>query len=122
MADDAKCFAGTARASPDEHALDRQLGESRTQPHTALSDFGQGQGAARMIPFAAPSTSQSNGTTTEGKLHQAADGWRLFCRGDGSTRHHHSDLPSLFCVTLSTLFTTLWGCLQALPHQARKCI
>jgi hypothetical protein len=65
-ADAAKSPARNASALPDRRGLNRTKRELQTQPRPSLSGFGQGRDTAWKILLAAPSTSQSNGTTPEG--------------------------------------------------------
>ncbi len=96
--------------------------ELQTQPHPSLRSTHQGRVAARKILFAAPSTSQSKGTTPKGIT--SFGGGRLSRRGDGTAKAHHGamTLPCrhLFYLMLATLFTTLYRCPQALPRHVGK--
>jgi len=61
--------------------------ELQTQPHPSLRSTHQGRVAAQKILFAAPSTSQSNGTTPKGIASYG--GKRLSPRSDGAMKPHH---------------------------------
>jgi hypothetical protein len=71
--------------------------ELQTQPHPSLRSTHQGRVAARKILFAAPSTSQSNGTTPKGTT--SFGGGRLSRRGDGAITMSPQLCPDVACFT-----------------------
>ena len=124
-ADAGKYPAGNARTSPDRRGSNGKRGKLQTRAHASLSGFRQGQGAARKILSTAPSISQSNGTRTQGNgVRWGRLAFDLTRRWRNETGYItvSLNLPShLPLHSLSTLFTTLSRCLQALPRLTGVC-